>query len=193
MNQATNQVNPEAGTLKQKKNPISKRTGNLSSRTIAFAFPILIAMLQSSGLGAAESASAAFTGWYNDSTAETNDSCCKWERSGPGKPKIRPVQIGQPSERAFRLADYEVTRNMILSLQEKPMPVPMKDYSSADREITDRFIGETTVEPVFSMLADESMDLAFRSENIQGPAAATLVDMDSMMDERFRAENGMHG
>jgi hypothetical protein len=193
MNQATNQVNPEAGTLKQKKNPISKRTGNLSSRTIAFAFPILIAMLQSSGLGAAESASAAFIGWYNDSTGETNDSCCKWERSGPGKPKIRPVQIGQPSERAFRLADYEVTRNMILSLQEKPMPVPLKDYSSADREIADRFLGETTVEPVFSMLADESMDLAFRSENIQGPAAATLVDMDSMMDERFRAENGMNG
>lgn len=193
MNQATNKVNPEAGTLKQKKNPISKRTGTLSSRTIAYAFPILIAMLQSSGLGAAESASAAFTGLYNDSTGETNDSCCKWERSGPGKPKIRPVQIGQPSERAFRLADYEVTRNMILSLQEKPMPVPMKDYSSADREIADRFLGETTVVPVFSMLADESMDLAFRSENIQGPAAATLVDMDSMMDERFRAENGMHG
>ena len=193
MNQATNQVNPEAGTLKQKKNPISKRTGTLSSRTIAYAFPILIAMLQSSGLGAAESASSAFIGWYNDSTGETNDSCCKWERSGPGKPKIRPVQIGQPSERAFRLADYEVTRNMILSLQEKPMPVPLKDYSSADREIADRFLGETTVEPVFSMLADESMDLAFRSENIQGPAAATLVDMDSMMDERFRAENGMHG
>ena len=193
MNQATNQVNPEAGTLKQKKNPISKRTGTLSSRTIAYAFPILIAMLQSSGLGAAESASAAFIGWYNDSTGETNDSCCKWERSGPGKPKIRPVQIGQPSERAFRLADYEVTRNMILSLQEKPMPVPLKDYSSADREIADRFLGETTVEPVFSMLADESMDLAFRSENIQGPAAATLVDMDSMMDERFRAENGMNG
>ena len=193
MNQATNQVNPEAGTLKQKKNPISKRTGTLSSRTIAFAFPILIAMLQSSGLGAAESASSAFIGWYNDSTGETNDSCCKWEKSGPGKPKIKPVQIGQPSERAFRLADYEVTRNMILSLREKPMPVPMNDFSSADREIGERFIDETTVQPVISMFADESVDLAFRSENIQGPAVATLVDLDSMMDQRFRDENGMNG
>lgn len=182
MNQSMNKVNPEAGTLKQMKSAIGQKIGNTTTRIAAFMFSIALLATPAGAVEVRAEAGGAAGAVHKDSIVEP---------VGPGKPKVRPVQIPQPSERAFRLADYEVTRNMILSLQEKPVSQSMMDFGGADREMDGRFRSETTVRPVFQADADDLVDLAFRAENIQAPAVTTLAELDVMMDERFRSENGL--
>ncbi len=186
-----NKVNPKAGALKQKTSAMIDRIGNISARIMSFMFSIALVMTLSPVSVAAEGAFEEKGGGYRDTTEESIDSCCKWEGKGPGKPRVRPVQISQPSEKSILLADYEVTRNMILSLQEKPVRMTLPEFDAADREIEGLFIGQTRINFLVSLEADENIDLAFRSENIQGPSSDILSELDSQMDERFRLENGL--
>ena len=186
-----NKVNPKAGALKQKTSAMIDRIGNITARNMSFMFSIALVMTLSPVFVAAEGVHEVNGGGYRDTMVESNDSCCKWEVKMPVKSRVRPVHIPQPSEKSILLADYEATRNMILSLQEKPVMVALPDFDAADREIEGLFHGPTRVKFIFSLEADENIDLAFRAENIQGPTNDVLAELDSQMDLMFRLENGL--
>ncbi len=185
-----NKVNPKAGALRQKKCAILNQTGDIPARMIAFMFSIVLFTAQPGAAWAADSDGVNKGGWYNESTGDSTDPCCELERKGPGKPRVRPIHIPQPTEKAFRLADNEVTRNMNLSLREKPDFISSPDFEASDLEIDGLFLRDTRVQPLDYKDADDKIDSDFRAENIQMPAMGIFLQLDSLMDARFRSENG---
>ena len=187
MKQKMNKVNPQTGTLKTKIANYSEVLANRVMRVAACIF-----------LTASVSAGTVYAGVPSDNDLPTSTSThseglndtSQLDGNGPGKPRIRPVQIMLPSPKAVRLADYEVTRNMIHSLIQPAIPAYKIGFDAADSDIHSLFLSETRVVVSPYTASDVAIDEMFRIENLDMSAVSDVAGADHSMDAAFRAENG---
>ena len=186
MKQKTNNVNPKTGTLKTK---IGAFSGVLGNTVMKAAAPLFLVASVSAGTVQARKADTIGSYAVASTHSEGFNDSSQLEGNGPGKPRMRPVQIMLPSPKAVRLADYEVTRNMINSLVQPAIPAYKVAFNAADNDIHSLFLSETRVFVSPFESSDEEIDGLFRIENLDMSAISDAAEADLSIDAAFRAEN----
>jgi hypothetical protein len=171
MKQQMNQVNPKAGTLKQKMNNWNKFQ-NASRKLIASVMMLAIITMN--------------PGFVN-AGVRNEDTCCSAETTKMDK-LVKVVRLSLPSSEMFRKADTEAHRNMVRSIHENKVKNFNPQFAISDKEISRTFVKETTVSvPVnANMVPDTQMNAQFQAENID--LSASIAKSDSDINDIFQAE-----
>jgi hypothetical protein len=170
MKRKMNQVNPEAGTLKQ--NKINWSNLKHASRKLIALVMMLAVVTMTPGVVSAGT--------------RNGDTCCTPETTRLEK-MVKAVKLSLPSQDMFRKADNEANRNLVWSLSENKMKKFNALFAKSDAEIRNSFDKETMISLPAAYIIDDYINTLFSAENIDMNASVAKSDAD--ISDVFQAEN----